>query len=220
MTAGARFILVLDFDGTVTEKDVGDEICDRFAPPAWRDIDAEWVRNEISLPEAQRRMWGLARCEREPALAYAREVGQLRPGLEALVDGVAGAGGQLWLASGGFDFYIEAILGARLDRFARAFFNRTRFVDGRIEVDFPHAELACGRCAVCKGRVCDRARAEGVPVLFVGDGASDRCAIGRADLLCAVRGSLLAGGCAERGATYTAFDRLDELVGLLPAAVA
>jgi 2-hydroxy-3-keto-5-methylthiopentenyl-1-phosphate phosphatase len=164
-------------------------------------------------------MWALARCEREPALAYARQVGHLRPGLEALLDGVAAAGGQLWLASGGFDFYIEAILGAHLGRFARAFFNRTRFVDGRIEVEFPHAELACGRCAVCKGRVCDQARGEGEPVLFVGDGASDRCAIGRADRLCAVRGSLLAGGCDARGAPFTPFERLDELVGLLPAAV-
>ena len=55
-------VVVLDFDGTVTQKDIGDEICDRFAPPAWRDIDAAWVRNEISLPDAQRQMWALARC--------------------------------------------------------------------------------------------------------------------------------------------------------------
>ncbi|HEV7501173.1 MAG TPA: 2,3-diketo-5-methylthio-1-phosphopentane phosphatase, partial [Vicinamibacteria bacterium] len=65
-------MIVLDFDGTVTQKDIGDEVCDRFAPPAWRDIDAAWVRNEISLPDAQRKMWALARAERPEALAYAR----------------------------------------------------------------------------------------------------------------------------------------------------
>src|SRR5438309_1022287 len=78
-------VIVLDFDGTVTQKDIGDEICDRFAPPAWREIDAAWVRNEISLPEAQRRMWGLARAERPEALAHARAIGHLRPGLDALL---------------------------------------------------------------------------------------------------------------------------------------
>jgi 2,3-diketo-5-methylthio-1-phosphopentane phosphatase len=206
-------VLVLDFDGTVTDKDVGDEICDRFAPPTWRDIDAEWVRNEISLPEAQRRMWALARAEREAALAHARDVGHLRPGLDALLDGATARGWELWLASGGFDFYIEAILGERLQRFTRVHYNRARFIEGRIDVEFPHGDLACGRCAVCKGVVCDRARAVATQVWFVGDGASDRCVIGRADRVFAVSGSLLERACRERDAACTAFTTFDEILG-------
>jgi 2,3-diketo-5-methylthio-1-phosphopentane phosphatase len=215
MPSSAIFILVLDFDGTVTQKDVGDEICERFAPPAWREIDAAWVRNEISLPEAQRRMWRLARCGREEAIAYGRQIGVERPGLDALLAGVGARGGEAWLASGGFDFYIEAILDGRLARFERKFFNGARFVGGSVEVDFPHADLSCGRCAVCKGKVCDRARERGARVVFVGDGASDRCALGRADRLCAVRGSLLARACDERGVDYFAFDRLDEVLAAI-----
>ncbi len=208
-------VVVLDFDGTVTQKDIGDEICDRFAPPAWRDIDAAWVRNEISLPDAQRQMWSLARAERPQALAYAREIGHLRPGLDALLAAARRAGAAVWLASGGFDFYIEALLGPRLELFERRYFNATRFIDGRIEVDFPHAELACGRCAVCKGKVCDAARAGGQPTVFIGDGASDRCAIGRADRIFAVRGSLLERTCGERGAAYVAFDDFGEVAAAL-----
>jgi 2,3-diketo-5-methylthio-1-phosphopentane phosphatase len=208
-------VIVVDFDGTITEKDVGDEICERFAPSTWREIDAAWDRNELSLPEAQRQMWGLVRVDRADAVAHSREVGRIRAGLDALVEAAAQHGCELWLASGGFDFYIEAILGARLGRFARAYFNRTQFTDGRIEVAFPHRELACDRCAVCKGKVCDQARARGARVIFVGDGASDRCAIGRADRLFAVRGSRLARACEERGEGYVAFERLDELLRML-----
>jgi 2,3-diketo-5-methylthio-1-phosphopentane phosphatase len=204
-------IVVLDFDGTVTLKDIGDEVCDHFAPPAWRDIDARWVRGELSLPEAQRLMWALARAERAQAIAYAREVGVLRPGLDQLIERVAGAGGELWLASGGFDFYIEALLDGRLPCFARAYFNRARFDQNRIEVSFPHSELACTRCAVCKGAVCDQARARAERVIFVGDGASDRCAVGRADEIFAVRSSHLAEHLASGGSKFVAFDRLDEL---------
>src|SRR6187551_1864589 len=102
-------VVVLDFDGTVTTKDVGDEVCDHFAPPEWRDIDAAWVRNEISLPEAQRRMWSLARATREEAVGYALAVGHRRPGLATLLDRVEALGGESWLASGGFDFYVEAL---------------------------------------------------------------------------------------------------------------
>jgi 2,3-diketo-5-methylthio-1-phosphopentane phosphatase len=211
-------VVVLDFDGTVTQKDIGDEICDRFAPPAWRDIDAAWVRNEISLPDAQRQMWALARADRADAVAYAREIGHLRPGLEGLMTAARQAGASLWLASGGFDFYIEALLGERLGVFERRYFNAARFIDGRIEVDFPHADLACGRCAVCKGKVCDAARADGRTTVFIGDGASDRCAIGRADRIFAVRGSLLARACVERGVEHVAFDDFAEIAGAIATA--
>jgi 2,3-diketo-5-methylthio-1-phosphopentane phosphatase len=202
---------VLDFDGTITEKDIGDEVCERFAAPEWRDIDAAWVRNELTLPEAQRRVWALARAERPAVLAYAREVGGVRAGLDRLLDDAVRAGGEVWLASGGFDFYIEAILGERLGRFQRAYFNRAAFNGGGIEVSFPHDGLACARCAVCKGKVCDQARATGARVVFIGDGASDRCAIGRADALYAVRGSWLARACEERGAAYVPYSTFDEI---------
>lgn len=221
--SGPSPVIVLDFDGTVTEKDIGDEVCDRFAPPAWRDIDAAWIRNEISLPEAQRRMWALARAERHEALAYAHEIGHLRGGLDDLMTSCVARGSELWLASGGFDFYIEAILGDRLRQFSRVYCNRAQFAGGKIAVEFPHSAIACARCAVCKGHVCDVARAssngERRPVVFIGDGSSDRCAIGRADRLFAVRGSLLARTCDERGAAYTPFDTLAEVSAALSSSI-
>jgi 2,3-diketo-5-methylthio-1-phosphopentane phosphatase len=207
--------LVLDFDGTVTSKDIGDEVASRFAPPSWREIDDAWVRNEISLPEAQRRIWALARCERDEAVAWSREVGVLRPGLEPLLAAVERSGGLAWLASGGFDFYIEALLAGQLGRFQRTWFNRTRFIDGRVEIDFAEAAIGCERCAVCKGKVCDAARAEGARVVFVGDGASDRCVIGRADVVCAVAGSLLARTCEERGVAYRPITTLEDVIAAL-----
>jgi 2-hydroxy-3-keto-5-methylthiopentenyl-1-phosphate phosphatase len=217
--SGPSPVIVLDFDGTVTEKDIGDGVCDRFAPPAWRDIDAAWLRNEISLPEAQRQMWALTRAERAEALAYAHEIGQLRHGLDTLLTSCVARGHEIWLASGGFDFYIESILGARLERFFRVYCNRAHFSGGRIAVEFPHTAIACARCAVCKGNVCDEARvgSDGAerPVVFIGDGSSDRCAIGRADRLFAVRDSILARTCDERGAAYTPFDNLDEVTAAL-----
>lgn len=211
----SKLVLVLDFDGTVTDKDIGDEVCDRFAPPEWKAIDDAWVRNELSLPEAQRRMWALARASREEAVAYAREVGHRRSGLGALLDEVARRGGEAWLASGGFDFYVEALLGDEAARFTRRYYNSTRFEAGRIEVGFPHEALACAKCAVCKGKVCDLARTVAPRVVFVGDGSSDRCAVGRADRLFAVEGGILDRHCATHGAAVTRFRTLTEVADAL-----
>jgi 2-hydroxy-3-keto-5-methylthiopentenyl-1-phosphate phosphatase len=212
MAANRPLVLVLDFDGTVTEKDLGDGLCERFAPPAWRDLDVLWMRNQITLPDAQRQMWAMVRAERAEALAYAREIGHERPGLDALLARVAACGGESWLASGGFDFYIEAILGERLSRFQRSYYNQTTFTERGVDLAFPHTALACDRCAVCKGKVCDLARATGAEVLFAGDGTSDRCVIGRADTIFAVEGSHLAQHCDANGAAYRSFRAFDELV--------
>src|SRR6185369_6691520 len=130
--------LILDFDGTLTMADVGDAVCEKFAPSEWRDIDDQWVRHEISLPEAQRRMWALARATREQAAEFLRgEAGRMRPGLPQLLEAAAAKGVEVWLASGGFDFYIEMLLGPLLPKFARSYYSRAIFSGDRIAVEFP-----------------------------------------------------------------------------------
>ncbi len=212
-------VVVFDFDGTITERDIGDEICDHFAPPAWREIDNAWLRKEISLPEAQRQMWALARATRTDAIEYSRKVGQRRAGLLPLLSALGRVGTPIWLASGGFDFYIEALLGADLAYFERLYFNTTHFVDGRIEVEFPHRELACDLCAVCKGKVCDLARHTGRSAFFIGDGASDRCVVGRADEVFAVRDSKLDVYLSELGAPFHRFRTFKDLLPLVERAM-
>jgi 2,3-diketo-5-methylthio-1-phosphopentane phosphatase len=212
--AGAA--LVLDFDGTIAMADVGDELCERFAPAEWADIDARWLAGELSLDEAQRQMWRLVRADAPSLLRFAVEIGPLRPGLDALLEHAASVGAPATLASGGFRFYIDAILGARLGRFDAVYANEAALERGGVEVHFPHkSTLGCARCAVCKGRVCDAVR-RGGPVLFVGDGASDRCAIGKADLLFAIAGSRLEAEARAAGALTAAITRLDEVIAWLP----
>ena len=203
--------LILDFDGTSTLVDVGDALCARFADPSWLEIDRRYARGELSLPEAQRQMWGLFRATREEAMAYALEVGALRPGLDVLLDRAQSLGYALRLASGGFDFYIQAILGQRLARFASVHCNSARFEGARMAPIFAEG-LGCARCAVCKGEVLARAAAGSI---FVGDGHSDTCAIGKASRLFAVRGGRLHRAAEEQGEPVTAFEDLAEVAAAL-----
>ena len=203
--------LVLDFDGTLTQVDVGDALCARFADPSWLEIDHRYARGELSLPEAQRQMWALFRASRERARAYALEVGVLRPGVDALLERARAKGYAIRLASGGFDFYIEAILGNRLEHFTSVHCNSARFTGETMEPIFAEG-LACARCAVCKGEVLSRAGAQSI---FVGDGHSDTCAIGKASRLFAVRGGRLHRAAEEHGAKVTAFEDLAEVAALL-----
>lgn len=206
--------LILDFDGTLTLVDVGDALCHQFADPAWLEIDHQYMRGELSLPAAQEKMWALFRAAEPQARAYALEIGALRPGVDALLDRADSLGYALRLASGGFDFYIQAILGPeRLARFASVHCNSARFLAETMQPIFAEG-LGCERCAVCKGRVVDRYGAQSI---FVGDGHSDTCALGRARQVFAVRNRRLHLAAEERGIAVTPFEDLREVAEQLPA---
>lgn len=222
MNVPPTHIVVLDFDGTITKLDISDEICKQFAGPTWRDIDLQWERRELSLAEAQTRIWRMVRGTRQELVAHAKKVGGYRAGLDLLLDSVrANQAVQLWLASGGFDFYIQPIMGERLRRFSRAYFHKGEFVAKRVQLTFQHADLACPSCAICKGKVIDLALQQPnvSVVVFAGDGSSDRCVIERDDprlQLYAVGGSFLEKLCVERGRAYRAMRSIDEVLEQLP----
>lgn len=201
--------MVVDFDGTLTLRDVGDEICDRFADPSWRDEERALARREVSMVAAQSRMWPLVRASPDALEAHVRAVGTLRSGAAELLD--AGAAGEidLVLASGGFDFYIEQLLAPWIERhaFRARYANRGRPEAGSVSVSFPHDDLRCAYCAVCKGRVVQRHR-EGRPVVFVGDGVTDLCGARVASEVFAIRGGALASLAREEGIETTVIDTL------------
>lgn len=202
--------LILDFDGTIACKDVGDALCDRFAPPEWRAIDEKCVNFEVPLPDAQAEMWAMVRATPDQFRAAVFELGTFRAGFDRLLARAARDGVRLVIASGGFELYIDQLLGARRHRFEAIWANEMTLTGTGVRVSFPHREtLGCWSDAVCKGRICERYQAQGHRVVYVGDGSSDRCAAGKADRMYCIRGSLLARLCAELGVEAVAIDDFD-----------
>ena len=212
-------VIVTDFDYTLTTIDVGDALCDRFAPPEWHAIDDRWQRREIPLPEAQQQMWSLLRATPAEVDAFVAGAARLRPGVPELLAACRARAVPVYVGSGGFDFYVEPILAPHREALAGVYCSRGTFHGDRISLDFPTG-LECPTCAVCKGRLCDQARTAhpGERLVFLGDGSSDRCAIGHADLVLAVAGSGLAEWCATAGsqpfATFRDFFEVMRLLGL------
>lgn len=204
--------LVLDFDGTIAAADVGDAICDEFAPPSWRDIDQAWLRGELSLPEAQRRMWPLVRCAEAELRAFLGRIGALRPGFAELMDLCRERRVEVVVASGGFDLYLDILLAPWADRL-RVVTNHAWLANGGVQVSFPHRDLACARCAICKGEVVRRERSRGRRVGFAGDGSSDRCAAGVAEALFVVPGGVLEQHVRAQGVAYTRMPDFGPLTG-------
>jgi 2,3-diketo-5-methylthio-1-phosphopentane phosphatase len=195
--------LVVDFDGTVTEQDLLDEIAQTFGDgDVYREVDEGLDRGRLSLREVIRREFEPVRAPLDEVVEYALENTRVRPGFRELVERARAEGWRFVIVSSGFHELIEPILEREgVDVELRA--NR---VDPRPEgwqVHWSYGE-DCGTCGESCKRATVDALANGGEVVYVGDGYSDRCAAEDADRVFARRG--LARWLEERGIPFEPFE--------------
>jgi 2,3-diketo-5-methylthio-1-phosphopentane phosphatase len=205
----SRAAVFLDYDGTISTRDTGIVLLERFAPPEWRAIDDEYVRGEIGSRVCLLDEWDLLPKDEAQLRAAAAEV-PLDPGLEPLVGALRDAGAEVAVVSDGFGFYVHdrlAALGAPIVT------NDVDWSTGALE--FPNADrcCACSSCGTCKQAPIKDAKHRGLSTVLVGDGASDQKAALLVDVLFAKDG--LARWCDRAGVPYHPFTTLADVHAVL-----
>jgi 2-hydroxy-3-keto-5-methylthiopentenyl-1-phosphate phosphatase len=197
-------LLVLDFDGTLTDRDTLDLLAHRFAPGSFEEAEAHLDAGEWTLHDVIRHEFEGMRVDEAAVLDVLRTEVRLRPGAAELVDFCRERFVDAVVVSSGFHEVIEPFLawnGIFLPVVAhRAAFSREGTVLTFLERD------VCGRCGEPCKRVALPALARGRSVAYAGDGYSDRCGAAAADLVFA-RASL-AEHLRREGVAFTPFDDL------------
>jgi HAD superfamily phosphoserine phosphatase-like hydrolase len=183
--AGSRArSLVLDFDGTITEEDLLQEVSVRFGDPdVVREVEGALAVGRISLREEITREFAPVRTPLSEVVAWVLERVRVRPGFRELVELARSRGWPVLVLSSGFHELIEPVLARegveaevkanRLDTRPEGW--RVLWRDGSV-------------CPVC-GQSCKRgALPSGGEIVYIGDGYSDRCAALAADRVFATRG--------------------------------
>jgi 2-hydroxy-3-keto-5-methylthiopentenyl-1-phosphate phosphatase len=175
-------VVLVDFDGTVTQNDVGASLFETFAPDFHQDIVSLWIGGRISSRECLERLCKVLKIG-EPEIkkfALSQKIDDKFPGF---VDLCKCKDMGLVILSDGLDYYIRLIL----DKFNLEeipfFSNVLKFEDGRPAPQFPYFDRGCGKCGNCKKFHLEKLRGLGKKVVYVGDGLSDRCAAAEADLV-------------------------------------
>jgi 2,3-diketo-5-methylthio-1-phosphopentane phosphatase len=183
-------VVFCDFDGTITQLDVTDQILSQLAHPSWREIEQQWMQGMIGSRECLERQIALVNASVEE--------------LHVVIDGVAIDAEfmafckfarkkrlPLYILSDGFDYVVRRILKrAGLGRHFRSnlFASALRVGEHRLALSFPHSPEPCAHgCATCKAALIRRLQEGRQPVIFVGDGMSDRFAVEVADVVFAKR---------------------------------
>ena len=208
MSERARSLaVILDFDGTITMRDIGALLVGEFAHgDGWKRAEERYTRGQISLREVWRiEMHDLYESEHEAMRDRAVELAEIRPGFVELVQHCLAEGIPIEVASSGIRFYIDAVLDmAGVQGLHVAAPDIGFDSDGRGLVTFKNGVLDCDVTAMCKCERIWRQRRAGREVLFVGDGHSDMCSAAQADHVAAL--GALAEHCEGDGIEFTPFE--------------
>ncbi len=178
-----------DFDGTISAKDVGASLFNHFSGKRNHGTVKLWIEQKISSRECLWRECHYIKASREEMIEALSRI-EVEKGFREFVDLLGQHKIPLHICSDGLDFYIDAFLGKAgfdgLDIHA----NKAHFVNGSLYPSFPYYGRGCGYCGTCKGERVRSLSQTGELTVYIGDGFSDRCAVGVADILFA-RGDLV-----------------------------
>jgi 2-hydroxy-3-keto-5-methylthiopentenyl-1-phosphate phosphatase len=194
--------LVLDWDGTVTERDSLVQAIEQFGDVAVYEETEERLGRDLTLHEVIAMEVATIRAPLDEVTAWVREHVVVRAGFRELAEAY-----RPLILSSGLRELIEPVLareGVELEVRANEVDPRPKGWQVRFRDD-----AVCAEC----GEPCKRAGLPGERVVFVGDGVSDHCAALAADRVFARDG--LAGYLGQRGLAYEGFSDLNDVAAAL-----
>jgi 2,3-diketo-5-methylthio-1-phosphopentane phosphatase len=208
----ARPVVFLDFDGTITRRDVTDAILEVYADPQWLQVEEEWKAGRLSSRDCLTAQVALVTAAPEQLDSLLDSI-EIDSGLVPLLDTCSAHGVPVHIVSDGFDYCIHRVL-SRPSLGLAPHLESVQIVSSHLERDgtrwtleFTSSHQPCAHgCATCKPATMERLNPAGGPMVFVGDGLSDKHAARRADLVFAK--DALAAFCDQHAIAYAPYDHL------------
>ncbi|HMA95065.1 MAG TPA: MtnX-like HAD-IB family phosphatase [Polyangiaceae bacterium] len=208
----ARVLVLCDFDGTITERDLTNVVWDEWLHYDWRaQLVPESERGLITATEMMRRGYAEITQSEAEIIELLRPKAKLRRGFVEFVRNCETLGWSFIVVSNGLRFYIEALLPVEVPVWA----HEAHF-DGQWYVDAP-STLMLREGEDFKTHVVHMLRAQnsGSKVAYVGDGRLDFEPSKLCDEVYCVRGSALEKRCDAESVAAHPFGDFDELRQLL-----
>lgn len=213
------YFIVCDFDGTITEQDSLDLVVHRYAPEVWERVEERLRTGEIDLLHAMHEEFRHVRALESEVVDFAVREAVIRQGFPEFVRWVEERGHRLVVVSSGFRVLIDPILAAAGLQSLHVHAGDALFTPQGTTLSFPPSAKDCiGRCGHCKSETIAAHAPFPGPVVYVGDGYSDRCAAQEADIVFARRS--LASFLDRQGVSYHSFETFFDVLGVLSAGLA
>ncbi|HBG48739.1 MAG TPA: phosphoserine phosphatase [Cyanobacteria bacterium UBA9971] len=228
-----------DFDGTITKKDTVDHFLSVFADNKWLESEKLWKNGKIGSKECLIRQFACINYISENQLdnftenieiddyfinfieilnifenlnqkKIKNEFKPSKPAKPSFGFFTPASQTNFYIVSDGFDFFINSTLKKYgIKKFVKVFSNKLNFNKGKLTLDFPFYNSNCKKkSGLCKCEIIKKLKKER-RVLYIGDGASDICASGLADILFAK--DSLAEYCDENNINHIKFETFKDI---------
>ena len=208
-----RLRIFVDFDGTITTRDVVDVVLEKFARKEWLDVEKDWQTGRIGSRECLTRQMNFV-VAKEEELTHLIDPIEIDPFFIGFLKRSKEHGIPVSVVSDGFDLFIDQILKKNFKDSPEfltglpVFCNRLYWTGKGLKAVFTGPPCAHG-CANCKVAVIKKYSAPEEEIIFVGDGLSDRFAAEASDLTFA-KGKLL-DHCKTKNISHKAYSNFGEV---------
>jgi 2,3-diketo-5-methylthio-1-phosphopentane phosphatase len=207
----------IDFDGTITQMDVLDELIKRYAiDDSWKEVEVEWQEGKIGSADCLRRQLATVRISDDELDRFLETI-PLDPGIFTLVNLLERTNVPVTVLSDGIDLFLTRLLG-RPELSALTFrCNSVERSDGGMTLLCPHSNTSCESAAAhCKCASMISMSAGREKNIFIGDGRSDLCPSRKVD--CRFAKGVLAMNLERQGFEFILYSTLDQVASMLAAA--
>ena len=207
-----RFKIFLDFDGTITKNDVGEEIFKKYLNKNLvNKIVEDLLSDRISSRECWEKLCNAAPVVEKNDLDDFIISQEIEPTLHHLIEFCNEHNLELFVLSDGFDYYIDKILTRENLNHLNVYSNKLILNnDGKLLPSFPYYNVDCQSTANCKrNHIIENSSDEDYTV-FIGDGNSDKDPIQYVDFIFA-KDDLLR-FCEMQRITYFPFKNFDDII--------
>ncbi|MBZ0177678.1 MAG: MtnX-like HAD-IB family phosphatase [Melioribacteraceae bacterium] len=171
------FKVFIDFDGTVTKTDVGEELFLRFGDPhKAKEIISLWMEDKITSVETWERLCETVENLNRDDLNKMIDEIEIDDYFHEFLNYCESNNIEVMILSDGLDYYIDRIL-------TREKLSHLNFVSNKVEFgknnemlpSFPYTDEECSQCANCKRNHVIANSGDDEYSVYIGDGYSDKC---------------------------------------------
>ena len=183
-------LFIIDFDGTLSVKDTIDDMLEHFADPSWEDIEQSWLNGEINAVECMTQQVRMVKADNITLEGFFRGI-QLDATFVPFYKHISQFT-KVAIVSDGLDHAVKVAMRNAAMPDIPVYANHLHFTPSGLDISFPNKVEGCAggngtcKCAIAQNLALDSSG----PVVLIGDGKSDACLAGRADIVFA-KGSLI-----------------------------
>ena len=211
ITQPRNFKIYIDFDGTITTKDIGEHMFLEFGKPEkCKEIIGSWLKGDLNSKEVWIQLCNTVENFDQTKFNSFLETFEIDEYFNQFLDYARSHNFDLMVLSDGLDLYINNIRDRENFSDLKIYCNKLTIDAGNNLIpSFPYTDEECAKCANCKRNHILNSSDEEDITIYIGDGWSDTCAAEHCDYIFAKRSLLKY--CEQNGLPYYPFNTFKDV---------